>query len=131
MSNKHSLHLLREYLKGDMDIIIDDASHIPDHQLKTFLQTFSILKSKGIYVIEELDIFQSFPESYNKNFDNTESEIRNFLYLIKNKSPEIDKIIKNKNILNLVENIEWVKILRGSYVVNNRNVSEIAFIKKK
>ena len=131
VSNKHSLHLLREYLKGDMDIIIDDASHIPDHQLKTFLQTFSILKSKGIYVIEELDIFQSFPESYNKNFDNTESEIRNFLYLIKDKSPDIERTIKNKEILNLVENIEWVKILRGSYVVNNKNVSEIAFIKKK
>ena len=69
VSDKYSLHLLGKYLKEDIDIIIDDASHIPDHQLKTFSQMFKILKSKGIYVIEELDIFQSFPESYNKNLD--------------------------------------------------------------
>ena len=131
VSDKYSLHLLREYLKEDIDIIIDDASHIPDHQLKTFSQMFKILKSKGIYVIEELDIYQSFPESYNKNLDNTESEIRNFLYQVKDKSLDIDKTINNKEILSLVENIEWVKILRGSYVVNDKNVSEIAFIKKK
>ena len=92
---------------------------------------FSILKNKGIYIIEELDIFQSFPESYNKNLDNTESEIRNFLYLVKNKSPDINRSIKNQDMLNLVKNIEWVKILRGNYIVNNKNISEIAFIKKK
>jgi len=131
VSDKYSLHLLGEYLKEDIDIIIDDASHIPDHQLKTFSQMFKILKKKGIYVIEELDIFQSFPESYNKNLDNSKSEIRNFLYQVKDKSPDIERTIKNKEVLSLVENIEWVKILRGNYVVNNKNVSEIAFIKKK
>lgn len=131
VSDKYSLYLLGEYLKEDIDIIIDDASHIPDHQLKTFSQMFKILKSKGIYVIEELDIFQSFPESYNKNLDNSKSEIRNFLYQVKDKSPDIERTVKNKEVLSLVENIEWVKILRGNYVVNNKNVSEIAFIKKK
>ena len=131
VSDKYSLHLLREYLKEEIDIIIDDASHIPDHQLNTFVQMFRMLKSKGIYVIEELDIFQSFPESYNKNLDNNESEIRNFLYTIKDKPSEIKTFIKNENILSLVKDIEWVKILRGNYIVNNRNVSEIAFIKKK
>ena len=131
VSDNHSLNLLRKYLKEEIDIIIDDASHIPDHQLKTFIEMFSILKNKGIYIIEELDIFQSFPESYNKNLDNTESEIRNFLYLVKNKSPDINRSIKNQDMLNLVKNIEWVKILRGNYIVNNKNISEIAFIKKK
>ena len=131
VSDNHSLYFLRKYLKEEIDIIIDDASHIPDHQLKTFIEMFSILKNKGVYVIEELDIFQSFPESYNKNLDNTESEIRNFLYLVKDKSPDINRKIKNQDMLNLVKNIEWVKILRGNYIVNNKNISEIAFIKKK
>ena len=131
VSDNHSLYFLRKYLKEEIDIIIDDASHIPDHQLKTFIEMFSILKNKGIYIIEELDIFQSFPESYNKNLDNTESEIRNFLYLVKNKSPDINRSIKNQDMLNLVKNIEWVKILRGNYIVNDKNISEIAFIKKK
>ena len=131
VSDTYSLHLLRKYLKEEIDIIIDDASHIPNHQLKTFTEMFRILKNKGIYVIEELDIFQSFPESYNKNLNNAESEIRNFLYIIKDKPSEIKTFIKNENILSLVKDIEWVKILRGNYIVNDRNVSEIAFIKKK
>ena len=92
---------------------------------------FDILKSKGVYVIEELDVFKSFPETYNKDLDNNESEIRNLLYLIKDKPLVIDKIIKDENILRIAKNIEWVKILRGHYIVNDKNVSEIAFIKKK
>ena len=92
---------------------------------------FGILKNKGIYVIEELDIFQSFPENYNKNLDITNSEIRNFMYLVQNKSPDIGRAIKNQDLLNLIKNIEWVKILRGDYIINNKNISEIAFIKKK
>ena len=49
-----------QFCRIEIDIIIDDASHIPNHQLKTFTEMFRILKNKGIYVIEELDIFQSF-----------------------------------------------------------------------
>jgi hypothetical protein len=131
ISDNHSLHLLRKYLKEEIDIIIDDASHIPDHQLKTFIQMFDVLKSKGIYVIEELDVFKSFPESYNKTLDNNNSEIRNFLYLIKDNPIDVNKKITNQDILSLSKDIDWVKILRGNYIVNNKNISEIAFIKKK
>ena len=53
------------------------------------------------------------------------------MYLVKDKSPDINRKIKNQDMLNLVKNIEWVKILRGNYIVNNKNISEIAFIKKK
>ena len=53
------------------------------------------------------------------------------MYQVKDKSPDIERTVKNKEVLSLVENIEWVKILRGNYVVNNKNISEIAFIKKK
>ena len=46
ISDNHSLYLLRKYLREEIDLIIDDASHIPDHQLKTFIQMFDVLKSK-------------------------------------------------------------------------------------
>ena len=92
---------------------------------------FDVLKSKGIYVIEELDVFKSFPESYNKSLDNNNSEIRNFLYLIKDNPIDVNKKITNQDILSLSKDIDWVKILRGNYIVNNKNISEIAFIKKK
>ena len=53
------------------------------------------------------------------------------MYLVKDKSSSIERNIKNQEILNLIKNIEWVKILKGNYIVNDKNISEIAFIKKK
>ncbi len=132
VSDRNSLKILKEYLKFEFDVIIDDASHIPEHQLKTFIEMFDLVKSKGIYVIEELDIFESFPEYYNKDFRVKTSEIRNFLHHFESlDTTKIEETIKNSEILNLIKKIEWVKINRGDYVINGKNVSEIAFIKKK
>ena len=38
---------------GDLDIIIDDGSHINEHVIKTFKHLFPKLKDGGIYVIED------------------------------------------------------------------------------
>ncbi len=38
---------------GDLDIIIDDGSHINEHVITTFKHLFPKLKSGGIYVIED------------------------------------------------------------------------------
>ena len=38
---------------GGFDIIIDDGSHINEHVVKTFQILFPLLKSKGIYVVED------------------------------------------------------------------------------
>ena len=132
VSDNHSLMLLKNYIKHKVDIIIDDASHIPDHQLKTFIEMFDLLKNKGIYIIEELDIYESFTEAYNKNSNNNQLILRNFLYQIKNEKNLSDvKFTKNFELLESLKKIEWVKIFRGDYMINNRNVSEIAFIKKR
>jgi hypothetical protein len=39
---------------GDVDIIIDDGSHINEHVIKTFHLLFPHLRSGGIYVIEDV-----------------------------------------------------------------------------
>tara|TARA_Y100000591_G_scaffold146848_1_gene126138 strand:- start:191 stop:1024 length:834 start_codon:yes stop_codon:yes gene_type:complete len=132
VSDRNSLKNLKEYLKFEFDVIIDDASHMPEHQLKTFIEMFDMVKSKGIYVIEELDIFESFPEYYNKDFKVKTSEIRYFLHNFeKLDATKNDETIKNREILSLKKKIDWVKINRGDYIINGKNVSEIAFIKKK
>ena len=41
------------------DIIIDDASHISDNTRQTFNLLFPALKSKGMYIIEDLENFGS------------------------------------------------------------------------
>lgn len=49
------------------DIIIDDGSHIPKHQILTYKVFFnSILNNNGIYVVE--DLFESVENNCNNNF---------------------------------------------------------------
>jgi hypothetical protein len=39
---------------GPFDIVIDDGSHIADHQLVSFFNLFPALKEGGIYIVEDL-----------------------------------------------------------------------------
>ena len=39
---------------GDIDIIIDDGSHVNEHVVKSFSVLFPLLKDGGIYAIEDL-----------------------------------------------------------------------------
>jgi demethylmacrocin O-methyltransferase len=39
---------------GPFDIIIEDGSHIPDHQIRTFISLFPHLKPGGLYVCEDI-----------------------------------------------------------------------------
>lgn len=41
-------------LPNDFDIIIDDGSHIPQHQILSFKVLFPKMRSTGIYVIEDI-----------------------------------------------------------------------------
>tara|TARA_A100001515_G_scaffold1473_2_gene1392 strand:- start:195 stop:878 length:684 start_codon:yes stop_codon:yes gene_type:complete len=38
---------------GPFDIIIDDASHVSDHQVKTMKFLFPLLKNQGLYIVED------------------------------------------------------------------------------
>lgn len=56
---------------GDVDIIIDDGSHINEHMIKSFQILFPLMKSGGIYVMEDLqtsywDFFGGSSENLNK-----------------------------------------------------------------
>lgn len=52
---------------GGLDIIVDDASHISNLSINSFEILFPLLKSGGIYVIEDLHVC-GFPMYNPKNF---------------------------------------------------------------
>jgi len=56
---------------GELDIIIDDGSHINDHVIKTFKALFPKLKNGGVYVIEDTQT------SYWKDFGGDSKDLRN------------------------------------------------------
>ena len=42
-----------EQIGANIDIVIDDGSHVPEHQIKTFSLLFPRMSTHGIYVIED------------------------------------------------------------------------------
>ncbi len=52
-SKSHDLFVAGQAI-GDIDIIIDDGSHIQSHVMTSFRTLFPLLKPGGIYVIEDL-----------------------------------------------------------------------------
>lgn len=47
---------------GEFDLIIDDGSHIPNHQTNTCIALLPLLSRKGIYVIEDVGNIVVFEE---------------------------------------------------------------------
>lgn len=45
----------KEKINHTVSIIIDDGSHIPEHQLLTFNEYFTILEVGGVYIIEDIE----------------------------------------------------------------------------
>ena len=127
VSSEKNLENLSNYLNKDYDYIIDDASHDPIHQKLTFFSMFKNLKSGGIFVIEELNFFQSEPHKDNPN----QNFLRNLLIDFSENSETFLKSKYNDKIINFLNNIKKVEINKGVLTHKGVNVSEIAFIKKK
>ncbi len=127
VSSEKNLENLSNYLNKDFDYIIDDASHDPIHQKLTFFSIFKNLKSGGIFVIEELNFFQSEPnkDDPNQNF------LRNLLINFSENSETFLKSKYNDKIINFFNKVKKVDIYKGVLTHKGVNVSEIAFIEKK
>jgi hypothetical protein len=53
-SDPNFLNSFLSTLDGPLDIVIDDGSHIAEHQLKTFEVLFPSMATHGIYVVEDV-----------------------------------------------------------------------------
>ena len=127
VSSEKNLDSLSNYLNKDYDYIIDDASHNPIHQKLTLFSMFQNLKSGGIFVIEELNFFQS----ENNKDDPNQNFLRNLLIDVSKKSETILKSKYNDKIMDFIDDVQDVEINKGVLTHKGVNVSEIAFIKKK
>ena len=103
--NKEQLEKLANE-NTDIDIIIDDGSHIIEHQIMTFEILFNSLKSNGQYILEDLhtstDLFNEFNYSNNKGaLQYLNDIIQNIVpngYPGQCKTEEVIKQIKSINI---------------------------------
>ena len=128
VSSSRSIHSLSDYLKEDLDIIIDDASHNLKDILTAFGILFKKLKSGGCYVIEDMDQFKALKELNPYSGEATPLEILN---KINDKQDFKTSFINDESKKYLIENIKDIKIEKGSMKINEINVSDIAFVFKK
>ena len=50
-----SLRGVKEMLGGTFDLIVDDGSHLPQHQVLTAQELLPLLAPSGVYIIEDVD----------------------------------------------------------------------------
>ena len=54
-SSEEQINIFITNINHIIFFIIDDGSHIPEHQLLTFNKLFNILKPGGVYIIEDIE----------------------------------------------------------------------------
>lgn len=85
-SNEASLRELKSKLENiAFDVIIDDGSHVPDHQQMTLGVLFPLLKKGGVYFIEDLyacgygDPIKNGSGTYSDRARHTRSVLKSFV----------------------------------------------------
>ena len=103
------------------DFIIEDAGHYLKDQIISLFILFPNLKSKGIFVVEELD----FPDvRKDMNVHNERPTLKTILDLVKNNIDFNSKYISEEEKKYFTKNFKEITIFKGMF-------NEIAFIEKK
>ena len=115
-----------KFLNTNFDIIIDDGSHNIRDQIITLSAFLPNLNNKGIYVIEDIS---QYLVSSNLNPDNLPYGIKGFLLNIKSEQNLFNYLTEEEKFF-LRDNIFKKSFEKGQFMLNNINISEIAFIEK-
>ena len=128
VSCKEIIDNLANHINEELDLIIDDASHNLKDILITFSKLFQKLKKGGTYVIEDINQFHVFKELNPYKNELTPKEI---LQNIKYNKDFKSSFISEEEKKYLVDNVEKINFEKGQMIINDSNVSDIVFIKKR
>jgi hypothetical protein len=117
------IQITQKLLENDInyDFVIEDAGHYLKDQIISLFMLFPKLKSKGVFIIEELD----FPDVRNDmNIHNERPTLKEILNLIQNNIDFTSKYITTRQKKYFIDNFKEISIFKGKF-------NEIAFIVKK
>lgn len=94
---------------NDIDVIIDDGSHLMNHQILTFETLFDCLRHDGIFVVEDLHTSTNLYTDYGYNPKTNKGSLQYLMDIVQNVVPrdypgqyrtgEVIKQIKNIDII--------------------------------
>lgn len=119
-SNSEELERFAKNIDIKFDIILDDGSHVPDHQMLTIEKLWKLVKPGGIYIIEDIETsYWGKSKLYGYRFDAKKTGImRNFIELVDIINAEVTrKITKNKLIKNFAEEVEMVTFAQNCIIL--------------
>lgn len=120
-SNKSQLSELAK--QTDIDIIVDDGSHIIDHQILTFEMLFNCLKSGGQYILEDLHTSTNVHNSNDYRFYNNKGALQYLLDIISNNVPV--NYPGQTNTQQVIDSIDKIQIIGNLATDNKRSITAI------
>lgn len=120
-SNKSQLSELAK--QTDIDIIVDDGSHITQHQILTFEMLFNCLKSGGQYVLEDLHTSTNVHNANDYKFYNNKGALQYLLDIISNNVPV--NYPGQTNTQQIIDSIDKIQIIGNLTTDNKRSITAI------
>ena len=123
LNNSKETELEDKIIKKELefDFIIEDAGHYYKDQIITLFMLFKVLKSGGVFAIEELD-FPNVRKDMNQNDE--KPTLKDILLLVKSNKDFNSKLVSKLQKDYFLDNVFSIEILKGKF-------NEIAFIQKK
>ena len=81
-SNRLEIRALINSLENELDLVIEDGSHIPQHQASCLIETFHKVRSGGLYVLEDLCTSHPLNESFGHHSVSNGHQVPNALHLL-------------------------------------------------
>ena len=80
-SNSDQLSQFAKEYNNHFEFIIDDGSHVPEHQILTLRKLWRCLKEGGVYIIEDIETnYWGKSEIYGYQFDSRSPNLFDFLH---------------------------------------------------
>jgi len=112
-------------LIGQCDVIIDDGSHQPQHQIESFNYLFeNMLKEGGVYIIEDIECNYWNPKETIYGYEIGNYNIIDYFSSVPHKINSDFSSVKNR------QNIESITHYKNCIIVTKKSVEEILGVKK-
>lgn len=141
-SNTNDLHNLIEKTGNNIDVILDDGSHIPEHQILTFAILFPYVTPGGIYIIEDIETSYwkqnglygyetKYGQHHEKNIINIFSSILHVLNREFMNTQELEKVMSDLPFgVDIVDSISSITFCQNCIIIKKKQPYEYKYVNR-